>query len=80
LAFDPEKDVFQIHRVETRGKPVLTKQLKRKQMSAFAKLPPAIIGIEVCRSVCYWTRIQANYRGMGWEIAVVRIERTVWAL
>ena len=51
------KNVFQVHGVDERGKPVLRKQLKRKDVVAFfANLPPCLIGMEACGSAHYWAR------------------------
>jgi len=54
---DLAKSVFQVHGVDERGKPVLRKQLKRKDVVAyFANLEPCLIGMEACGSAHYWAR------------------------
>ncbi len=57
IGVDLAKSVFQVHGVDERGKPVLRKQLKRKDVVAyFAKLEPCLIGMEACGSAHYWAR------------------------
>jgi transposase len=54
---DLAKSVFQVHGVDARGKAVLRKQLKRKDvMKFFANLEPCLIGMEACGSAHYWAR------------------------
>lgn len=54
---DLTKDVFQIHRVNQYGKPVLRKQMRREQaMAFFANVPPCMIGMEACSSTYHWVR------------------------
>ena len=51
------KNVFQVHGVDERGKAVLRKQLKRKDVAKFfANLEPCLIGMEACGSAHYWAR------------------------
>ena len=57
IGIDLAKAVFQVHGVDARGKAVLRKQLKRKEvMSFFANLEPCLIGMEACGSAHYWAR------------------------
>ena len=54
---DLAKSVFQVHGVDARGKVVLRKQLKRKDVvNFFANLEPCLIGMEACGSSHYWAR------------------------
>ena len=54
---DLAKTVFQVHGVDERGKTVLRKQLKRKDVvNFFANLEPCLIGMEACGSAHYWAR------------------------
>ena len=54
---DLAKTMFQVHGVDERGKAVLRKQLKRKEvLSFFANLEPCLIGMEACGSAHYWAR------------------------
>lgn len=51
VGIDLAKNVFQVHGVDERGKPVLRKQLKRDQVASFfAVLEPCLIGMEACGS------------------------------
>lgn len=61
IGIDLAKSVFQLHGVDTHGKVILRKQLKRSQMATFfANLPPCLIGIEACGSAHYWAhKLQA---------------------
>ena len=57
IGIDLAKAVFQVHGVDERGKTVLRKQLKRKDMlSFFANLQPCLIGMEACGSAHHWAR------------------------
>jgi transposase len=57
IGIDLAKAVFQVHGVDERGKTVLRKQLKRKDVvSFFANLEPCLIGMEACGSAHYWAR------------------------
>lgn len=57
VGIDLAKNVFQVHGVDERGKAVLRKQLKRKDVARFfANLPPCLIGMEACGSAHYWAR------------------------
>ena len=57
IGIDLAKALFQVHGVDERGKAVLRKQLKRKDVvSFFANLEPCLIGMEACGSAHYWAR------------------------
>lgn len=57
IGIDLAKTVFQVHGVDERGKAVLRKQLKRKDVAKFfANLEPCLIGMEACGSAHYWAR------------------------
>jgi transposase len=57
VGIDLAKNVFQIHGMNERGKPILRKQLKRDQVVVFfANLLPCLIGMEACSSAHYWAR------------------------
>jgi len=62
IGIDLAKAVFQVHGVDGRGKTVLRKQLKRKDMlSFFANLQVCLIGMEACGSAHYWARELAKF-------------------
>ena len=55
VGIDLAKEVFQIHGVDERGKAILRKQAKRKDMARFfANLEPCLIGMEACGSAHHW--------------------------
>ena len=57
LGIDLAKSVFQLHGVDTEGRVVLRRQLRRSQMlEFFQRLPSCLIGIEACASAHYWAR------------------------
>jgi len=57
LGIDIAKNVFQLHGVDSRGKAMLKKRLKRHQLLAFiVNLPPCRIVMEACSGANYWSR------------------------
>lgn len=62
IGIDLAKEVFQIHGVDERGKAVVRKQLKRKDMAKyFANLEPCLIGMEACGGAHHWARKLGGY-------------------
>jgi transposase len=58
VGIDLAKNVFQVHGVDQRGKLVVERRLKRKQVLVFfAQLPPCLIGMEACGGAHYWARM-----------------------
>lgn len=69
IGLDIAKSVFQVHGEDSTGKAVVRKRLKRSQVEAFfAKLPPALIGIEACGSAHHWGR---TLRALGHEVRLI---------
>jgi transposase len=57
LGIDLAKSVFQLHGVDSAGKVVLRREVRRAQlMKTIAQLEPCLIGIEACGSTHYWAR------------------------
>jgi transposase len=57
IGIDLAKSVFQLHAVDTEGRPSLRRQLRRSQMHEFFQRQPAcLIGMEACASAHYWAR------------------------
>jgi transposase len=57
IGLDIAKSVFQVHGINAAGKPVVRRQLKRRQVIAFfQKLEPCLVGIEACASSHHWAR------------------------
>ena len=59
---DIAKNVFQVHGVDERGRTVLRKRLRRRQVAEFfANLPRCIVGLEACGGAHYWTRVLSRF-------------------
>lgn len=57
MGIDLAKTVFAVHGVDSHGKAVVRKSLKRGQMlTFFANLEPCLIGREACGSAHHWAR------------------------
>ena len=57
IGVDLAKNVFQVHGVDSAGKVVITRQLRRKQvLDFFSKLPGCLVGIEACGTGHHWAR------------------------
>lgn len=57
IGIDISKEVFQIHGVDTQGKALLKKQIRRNDMlKFFVNLRPCLIGMEACGGAHYWAR------------------------
>jgi transposase len=57
VGIDLAKQVFQAHGVDTQGKAVLRKRLKRVDLlKFFAALPPCLVGMEACGGAHHWAR------------------------
>ncbi len=69
VGLDIAKQVFQVHGVDERGKVVLQKRLKRREMAEFfANLPPCRIGLEACGTAHYWGR---QLQGFGHTVKLM---------
>ena len=57
IGVDLAKNVFQVHGVDSTGKAVITRQLRRKQvLDLFSKLPGCLVGMEACGTGHHWAR------------------------
>lgn len=57
IGLDLAKTVFQVHGVDSHGRVVLARQLRRSQMiDFFRKLAPCLVGMEACATAHYWAR------------------------
>jgi transposase len=57
IGIDLAKHVFYVHGCDADGKPVLRKQLARRQLLSFvANLPRCLVAMEACASAHYWAR------------------------
>ena len=69
VGLDLAKNVFQVHGVDSRGKPAFKKQLRRDQVAAyFANLPPCLVGMEACGSAHHWAR---KLQGLGHTVKLM---------
>jgi transposase len=57
IGLDLAKNVFQVHGVDTAGKVVVRRQLRRGDvLRFFGELSPCVIGMEACGTAHYWGR------------------------
>src|SRR5882724_1503361 len=57
IGVDLAKNVFQVHGVDSEGKVVITRQLRRKQIiELFSKIPACLVGMEACGTGHHWAR------------------------
>ena len=57
IGMDTSKSIFVLHGVDRAEQPVLSKKLRRRQVSEFfAMLPPVEVGIEACGASHHWAR------------------------
>ena len=57
IGIDLAKNTYQLHGVNTQGKTVLRKTLRRDQVvQFFANLPECLVGMEACGASAYWSR------------------------
>jgi transposase len=61
IGIDLAKNVFRLHGVDSKGRTVLTRQLRRRQLLPFlAQLRPCLIGLEACGGAHYFAREMAR--------------------
>jgi transposase len=57
IGLDIAKNVFQVHGIDSAGQLVLQRKLGRADvLRLFARLEPALIGLEACAGAHYWAR------------------------
>ncbi len=57
IGIDLAKNIFQLHGIDTNGKVILKKKLRRDRLVPFfSNLKPCLIGIEACSGAHYWKR------------------------
>lgn len=57
IGLDLAKSVFQVHGIDSQGRVVVRRQLRRKEvLSFFAERPPCLVGMEACATAHYWGR------------------------
>lgn len=69
IGMDLAKSVFQVHGIDGAGRVFVRKQLKRGQVEKFfAKLAPAVVGMEACGGAHHWGRM---LEGLGHEVRLM---------
>lgn len=69
IGLDIAKSVFQVHGEDATGKVVFQKRLRRTQVEPFfAKLAPAVVGLEACGSAHHWGR---TLQALGHEVRLI---------
>jgi transposase len=69
LAVDLAKTVFQLHGVDERGKALMRKQVRRRQvLECMAQVPPCTVAMEACGGAHYWAR---EIRKLGHEVRLI---------
>lgn len=69
IGLDLAKSVFQVHGLDGAGQVVVRRQLKRGQVEKFfARLEPAVVGMEACGGAHHWGRV---LQGLGHEVRLM---------
>lgn len=69
IGIDTSKSVFQLHGVDRAERPVLLKQLSRREMiKFFEKLPPTVVALEACGASHHWARVLSD---LGHEVKLI---------
>lgn len=69
IGIDLAKNVFQVHGIDSVGKPVLRRQLRRSQVLAFfERLPRCLVGMEACAGAHHWGR---QLQEMGHQVRLM---------
>ena len=66
---DFAKNVFQVHAIDSAGKVIVRRSLRRRQvMPFFTKLEPCLIGMEACGTSHFWGR---ELQALGHEVKLM---------
>ena len=69
LGIDLAKNLFRVHGVDARGRTVVAKHLRRRQLLPFmAQLAPCLVGMEACGGAHHWAREIAK---LGHEVKLM---------
>ena len=69
IGIDTSKNVFQLHGVDASERPVLRKQVSRREMIRFFEmLPPTNVILEACGASHHWARLLTSY---GHEVKLI---------
>jgi transposase len=57
IGLDIAKNVFQVHGIDSEGRPVLGRKIRRDRLvELFENIEPCLIGMEACATAHYWAR------------------------
>ncbi len=69
IGIDLAKKVFQVHGIDSCGKIVIRRAVKRRELLPFAAtLPACVIGMEACATAHHWARELAR---LGHEVRLI---------
>lgn len=69
VGLDLAKNIFQLHGVDTGGRPILRKKLRRSELLRFfAGLERCVVGMETCSGAHHWAR---ELRALGHEVRLM---------
>jgi len=69
IGLDLAKHIFHVHGVDARGQVIVSRALKRAEVSLyFANLPACRVGMEACSSAYYWAR---TVMALGHEVRLI---------
>ena len=69
VGLDLAKNVFQVYGIDSTGKVIVRRSLRRRQMMPFfGKLEPCLIGIEACGTSHFWSR---ELQALGHEVKLM---------
>ncbi len=69
IGLDTSKSVFQLHGVDRSERPVLRKQMARREMiKFFEKLSPTVVALEACGASHHWAR---KLSALGHEVKLI---------
>ena len=69
VGLDLAKNVFQVHAIDSAGKVIVRRSLRRRQvMPFFTKLEPCLIGMEACGTSHFWGR---ELQALGHEVKLM---------
>ena len=71
LGIDLAKNLFRVHGIDAKGRMVVARQLRRRQLLPFmARLQPCLVGMEACGGAHHWAREIAK---LGHEVKLMSL-------